>query len=331
MIDVHAHVVLAGTLGAAGPYGPEILQDPDGAGSFRTGNYTFTGVRYEGSAFLDPDVRLAAMDRAGIDYQVLSPNPLTYFHHIEADIADGFCRRHNDELAELVAAHPDRLGGLAALPMQDPERSVKELHRSVRDLGLLGAYVGTSFGRPLDDPALDGLYAACVDLDVPLFVHPGFDCVDAPHPDPRLSRFDLELVVGFAAEETLAVATLIYGGVLDRHPALDVCLSHGGGAMAFLFGRLRKAAQVRAWASPELAAEGGFEARLGRLWFDSHVHDPRSLQLLIDVVGDGRLVGGTNFAGWDQGTLPDDEELRSRLTTNARRLLRLDARTPPSA
>jgi aminocarboxymuconate-semialdehyde decarboxylase len=323
LIDVHAHVVLEGTLGAAGPYGPEILVGDDGAQSFRTGNYTFTGVRYEGSAFLDVDVRLAAMDRAGIEYQVLSPNPLSYFHHIEPEIAARFCRCHNDELAKVVARHPDRLGGLAALPMQDPQGSVDELGRSVRDLGLLGAGVGTSFGRPLDDPALDPLYAAAVELDVPLFVHPGFDCVDAPRPDPRLSRFDLELVVGFAAEETLAVATLIYGGVLDRHPALDICLSHGGGSVAFLFGRLRRAARVRAWASPELAAEGGFEARLARLWFDSHVHDARSLRLLIDVVGDDRLVAGTNFAGWDQGEPPEDDQLRARLTANARRLLRL--------
>jgi len=323
VIDVHAHVVLAGTLGGAGRYGPEILGEADGGPAFRTGAYTFTGVRYEGSAFLDVDVRLAAMDEAGIAYQVLSPNPLTYFHHIEANIAESFCRRHNDLLAELVSGHPDRLGGLAALPMQDPGRAVKELERAVCDLDLLGAAIGTSFGRPLDDPALDPLYAAAVHLDVPLFVHPGFDCVDAPHPDPRLDRFDLELVVGFAAEETLAVATVIYGGVLDRHPQLDLCFSHGGGAAPFLFGRMRRAAQVRPWASPDLAAPGGFEARLGRLWFDCHVHDPRSLALLIDVVGDGRLVAGTNFAGWDQGRPPDDPDLRGRLAANARRLLRL--------
>ena len=323
MIDVHAHVVLAGTLGAAGPYGPEIVGGDEGGPAFRTGRYTFRGVRYEGSAFLDVAVRLAAMEAAGITYQVLSPNPLTYFHHVEADVAERFCRLHNDLLSELVAAHPDRLGGLAALPMQAPDRAVQELERAVGELGLLGASVGTSFGRPLDDPALDPLYAAAVRLDVPLFLHPGFDCVDAPHADPRLDRFDLELVVGFAAEETLAVATVIYGGVLDRHPDLDLCFSHGGGAVPFLLGRLRRAAEVRPWASPELAAPGGFDARLGRLWFDCHVHSDRSLALLVDVVGDDRLVVGTNFAGWDQGRPPDDPGRRARLTANARRLLRL--------
>jgi aminocarboxymuconate-semialdehyde decarboxylase len=326
MIDVHAHVVLEGTFGAAGRHGPEIVTDAAGVQSFRTGDYVFTGVRYEGSAFLDVDVRLAAMETAGIEYQVLSPNPLTYFHHIDAGLADGFCRRHNDLLAALVADHPDRLGGLAALPMQDPARAVAELRRSVGELGLLGAEVGTEFGRPLDDPALDDLYAAAVELDVPLFLHPGFDGVDRPRVDPRMARFDLDLVIGFAAEETLAVATLIFGGVLDRHPELDVCLSHGGGAVPFLIGRMGRAARVRSWAPPELAADGGFEDRLARLWFDSHVHDPRALAFLIEVFGDDRLVGGTNFAGWDQGHPPDDADLRTRLTGNARRLLRLSRR-----
>ena len=82
--------------------------------------YTLEGVRYRGSPFMEVDLRLAAMDEAGIDYQVLSPNPLTYFHHIDPADALAFCRRHNDVLAELVARHPDRLAGFAALPMQSP-------------------------------------------------------------------------------------------------------------------------------------------------------------------------------------------------------------------
>ena len=65
---------------------------------------------------------------------------------------------------------------------------------------------------------------------------------DGPVGDPVLRRFDLDLIVGFAAQETIAVANLIYGGVLERHPKLDVCISHGGGATGFLFGRMALAA-----------------------------------------------------------------------------------------
>jgi aminocarboxymuconate-semialdehyde decarboxylase len=89
------------------------------------------------------------MREAHIDFQVLSPSPLTYFHHIELPEALAFCRRHNDGMAELVSRHPDRLGGLAALPMQDPGAAVEELTRAVRDLGLWGAAIGTEFADPL--------------------------------------------------------------------------------------------------------------------------------------------------------------------------------------
>lgn len=320
MIDVHAHVVLEGLMGTAGPYGPEMLECGDRP-AFRVGEYVLEGVRYRGTPFLDVEVRLRAMEERGITFQVLSPNPLTYLHHAPVEIAAPFCRRHNDLLVDLIAVAPDRLGGLAALPAQDAGAAVAELERAV-GRGLLGAAIGTDPGHPLDAAALDPLYAACSRLDVPLFLHPSPSGIDNPVRDPRLGRFDLELVVGFAAEETLAVATLVYGGVLDRHPDLDLCLTHGGGATPFLFGRMRAAARSRAWAPPELAEDGGFEARLRRLWFDALLHDDRALRFLAEVVGDDHLVPGTNFAGWDEGRPPADA-WRERLTDNARRLLRL--------
>lgn len=307
-------------MGAAGAYGPEMLECGDRP-AFRVGDYVLEGVRYRGTPFLDVDLRLAAMEERGITFQVLSPNPLTYLHHAPAEIAVPFCRRHNDLLADLIAVAPDRLGGLAALPAQDVDAAVLELERAV-GLGLLGAAIGTDPGHELDSPVLDPLYAACIRLDRPLFLHPSPSGIDNPVRDPRLGRFDLELVVGFAAEETLAVATLVYGGVLERHPGLDLCLTHGGGATPFLFGRMRAAARARSWAPPELKADGAFEACLRRLWFDALVHDERALRFLADIVGDDHLVPGTNFAGWDEGR-PPPEAWRKRLDENARRLLRL--------
>lgn len=321
-IDLHAHVVLEETLGAAGALGPELLE-VGGAPCFRVGDYRLEGVRYRGSPFMDPALRLARMDEAGIDYQLLSPNPLSFLHHAPAEIAVAFCRRHNDALAALVAAQPQRLGGLAALPMQCPSAASEELERATRELGLLGAGIGTDFaGLALDAPELDAFYASAVRLDAPLFLHPAPAGIDGPPGDARLRRFDLDLVIGFAAEETLAVATLIYGGVLERHPALDLCISHGGGAAPYLAGRLAAAARKRPWASAALRADGAFEAQLARLWFDVHVHDARSLALLEAVVGRERLVLGTNFAGWDAGDAAVLMQGRADLADNARRLLR---------
>ena len=101
-VDIHAHAVLAGSMGKAGAHGPEIGYTESGSPWFRIGDYRLDGVRYEGSPFMDTSVRLANMDAAGIDFQVLSPNPLTYFHHIGVSEAVSFCRGHNDALAEII-------------------------------------------------------------------------------------------------------------------------------------------------------------------------------------------------------------------------------------
>lgn len=329
MIDVHAHAVLEMVLGAAGEHGPELWEE-DGEQRFRVGGYTLCGVRYRGSLYMDLDVRLAAMDDAGIDFQVLSPNPLTYFHHVGPSDAVSFCRRHNDAMAELVARRPDRLGGLASLPMQDPGAAAVELERAVRDNGLLGAYTGTDFGRDLDDPALDDLYELCADLDVPWFFHPAPSGIDGPLLDARLRRFDLDLILEFAYEETIAVATLIYGGVLRRHPELDVVISHGGGAAALMYPKLRHAAARRPWSPEWLREDGAFERLFQRLWFDVHVGDRESLDLLTARADRSRLVFGTNFGGWDSGVAHHpDAGLATELDANARRLLRLDRLSTP--
>jgi aminocarboxymuconate-semialdehyde decarboxylase len=325
VIDVHAHVVIGETMGAAGRFGPEIGAHADGMPWFRVGEYRLDGVRYVGSPFMNAELRLKRMDEARIAAQVLSPNPLTYFHFIDTADAIRFCRIHNDVLAATVKAQPDRLAGLAALPMQDVGAAVEELQRAVRGLGLLGGYIGTDMPRPLDDAAHDPLFAACVTLDVPLFIHPGPAGIDGPAGDSRLKRFDLDVVIGFAAQEAIAVASLIYGGVLDRHPTLDICVSHGGGSSAYLLGRLARAARKRPWAMAEIKPDGAFEERYRKLWFDTHLNSPRSEAFFVETVGQDRLVYGTNFAGWDAPDAGVGHAPEPWLADNARRLLRIPA------
>ena len=323
-IDIHAHAVLAGTMGTAGSYGPEIGSDGPDQPWFRVGNYRLDGVRYAGSAFMDVDLRLANMQAAGIEFQVLSPNPLTYFHHIEPEQAIAYCRRHNDELAALVARHPDRLAALASLPMQSPEAAREELERAVRELGMRGACIGAELPLALDSEQLDDFYATVCDLDVPLFIHPAPSGIDGPMGDKRLQRFELEIMLGFASQEALAIATLILGGVMSRHPTLDVCLSHGGGSIALLAERLADAARRRPWSPDDLRQDGAFEELLARFWLDNHVHDDDVLRLLERHVGAEHIVLGTNFSGWDQPRKMDVDDPRTRqMADNARRLLRV--------
>lgn len=322
-IDVHAHVVFEELFGAAGEHGPELTIDDAGVQHLRVGSYLLSGVRYRGSPMMDPALRIAAMDDAGIDLQILSPLPLFYFHKVEPELAVPFCRRHNELLAELVGRHPSRLRGLAALPMQDEEATIAEFRRAVGELGLVGAAIGTDFGRPFDDPALDGFYETATELDVPVFIHPGPGGTCGETVDPRLTRFDLEIIIGFAHEETLAIATLIFGGVLERHPTVRLCVAHAGGATPFLMGRLRKAARLRPWSPSWLSADGAFDAFVGRLWFDCLVHDSDAMRYLVETVGSERVVVGTDFAAWDQGSVPESGDLRDAMDANARRLFRL--------
>lgn len=327
VIDVHAHAVLESSFGAAGAAGPELGTAADGSPFYRVGDYVLRGVRYAGTPFMDVQVRLARMDAAGIDRQLLSPNPLTYFHDLPVPAAVAYCRRHNDGLAAVVAQHPDRFLGAAQLPVQSMSAAITELDRAVNDLGLVAPYISTDPCRPLDDPAMDDLYEAAVSLDVPVFVHPTSVGRHGAPDDERLRRFDLDLLFGFGYDETLAVAALVFGGVLERHPQLDVCVSHGGGAIAYVAGRFSRAVTSgRPWV-PSWLSDRGFDPLLRRLWLDTHVHSEQSLSLLVAVVGTDRLVFGTNFAGWDDsGTHAVSEvgDLMPTLSRNARRLLRLD-------
>ena len=312
VIDLHAHVVLEESFGAAGKYGPE-LSSGEKLQEFRVGDYIMR-VPYRGSVFMDAQKRIEAMDALGVDLQLLSPNPLSFFGHINAEDALEFARASNDAMLKHIDPFKDRLLGAASVPLQDPELACEEVERAVTDLGLIAAYVGTDYGISLDDPKLDVFYQTVVNLDIPLLIHPATNNGIRGASDERLSRFGLDLILGYAYEETIAVASLVLGGVMQRHPKLDVCVSHGGGAIAFLKQRFESMATF-------LGAESTFAEDLKLLWFDSHLEEGPAHDLVVSTVGSDRMVFGTNFGGWDTPTVVTDFD--RDLTANAIQLLRL--------
>ncbi len=314
-------------MGAAGPVcGPELGESKDGTPWFRVGDWRLDGIPYRGSVFMENDLRLKAMDEAGIMVQALSPNPLTYLHWIPSPNATEYCRRHNEGMAEVTRSHPDRFVGFASLPMQDPDAAISELEYAVRELGLLGGYIGTDFGIHLDDERLDPFYETCVKLDTPLFLHPAPSGLDGPLRDERMRRFDLDLVIEFSYEETIATATLLFGGVTTRHPELDVCISHGGGSTAMHLAKLRKLAEVRPSAPEWIREPGAFDKAFQNLWFDCHVTGSMENSFALNQLGIERLVFGTNFGGWDTNGELKSGDLVDTLSSNAAQLLRLDRR-----
>ncbi len=334
-IDVHAHVLFPELMGVAGAAGPE-MGESAGVAFFRSGEYVLRGVRFVASPFSDIGLRLAQMDRLGIAHQILSPNPLTYFYAAPVPDAVRFARAQNELTAAAVRAHPGRFSGFAQLPMQAPDEAVRELERAVRALGLVGSYIGSDFaGTPLESPALEPVWAAHEQLGVPVVVHPAPVDVERPEREQQGSRaFDLDIVAGFAHDETCAVARLLFGGVLDRHPRLRVHVPHGGGTAPYLKGRLRTAIERRPWGRGLLSRP--FEDAWAQLSFDCLLGTDAALAFLVDAEGAERVMLGSNFAGWDQAddivarvrALPIDEAQRAQVLHGTARRWFLD-RAPP--
>jgi aminocarboxymuconate-semialdehyde decarboxylase len=193
-------------------------------------------------------------------------------------------------MAESCARYPRQLRMLASVPLQDPAGAARELERAMRDLGAVGAVIAANVeGRNLGELPLDEFWAAAVALAAPVFIHPV-----QPEPVPRTARFGFAPVVQYTLDTTLAVGTLIAAGVLDRFPALDLILSHGGGTIPYLIGRFdcmygrtdRPATQYVAAREPS--------TYLRRFHYDTILHSPAVLRFLAQTVDFDRLVLGTD-------------------------------------
>ena len=188
--------------------------------------------------------RLAAMDAAGIDLQVISRTTPGVQHLDEPGVAVALAREANDALAYAVAEHPDRFAGFATLPTSAPDAAADELERAVGDLGMKGAMInGHTGGRFLDDPSFDVLLARFASLGVPLYLHPAEPVPavrDAYYEgfDPAVSWFLSAAAWGWHAETGLHVLRMVLGGVFDRHPRLQLVVGHMGEMLPFMLARV---------------------------------------------------------------------------------------------
>jgi aminocarboxymuconate-semialdehyde decarboxylase len=238
----------------------------------------------------DTSVRLAECDAAGVGVQVLSTVPVMFSYWAQPDPALELARYLNDHIAGVVAAHPKRFVGLGTLPMQTPDRAIRELERCVRELGLAGVEIGSNVnGENLDSPELFPIFEAAASLGAAVFVHP-WEMAGRE----RMTRYWLPWLVGMPAETSLAICSLIFGGVLERLPTLRIAFAHGGGAFPATIGRIVHGFEVR----PDLCAvTNDVDPReyLKRIYLDSLVHEPRMLRYLVDVMGADRIALGSDY------------------------------------
>jgi len=290
-IDIHTHIL---------PESWSDLKEKYGYGGFVQLEHYRPGcgrMMIDGKLFREiqentwnPEIRMKECDRHQVDMQVLSTVPVMFSYWARPLDALDLSKFLNDHIASVVTDHPKRFIGLGTLPMQAPSLAIKEMERCVKELGLAGIEFGSHVNEwNLDDENLFPVFEAAQELGVAIFVHP-WDMMGKE----RMPKYWLSWLVGMPAEVSLAICSMIFGGVFERLPKLRVAFAHGGGAFPATIGRIEHGFKVR----PDLcASENKVNPKdyLGKFYVDSLVHDPVMLNYLIDLIGENRIALGSDY------------------------------------
>ncbi len=291
IVDAHAHFVPPALLtileDEGSDCGVELLTDAKSGKRvvFETG----MALRPFFPELIDINLHLEEMDRNGVHFRALSPWLDLSGYWLPPDKGERLCALQNDALAEALEPLPDRFGGLACVPLQDGVSAARELTRAVEELGLRGVMIGSHVNEAnLDEPELEPFWEAAEGLQAFIKLHP-FQIFTGT----RLSRYYMHNVIGNPYETTVAGASLIFGGVLARHPGLTVCLSHAGGFLPYQIGRLVRAYEALPVARERLDRPP--DSFLTQFYYDTIAFDAMSLSFLIRRVGAKRVLLGSDF------------------------------------
>lgn len=273
----------------------------------------------------DYDMRLAEMDKAGVDVAIVSLTcPNVYWGGEETSARAA--RLVNGQMTRADHAYPGRIRHFASLPWQYPERAIAELDRACAE-GAVGVMVLANIdGAALTEPRFASIWSAIDERGLPVLVHPttppGIEAMD-------MDRYHLAWSVGFTFDTTLALSRMILDGFFDRHPNLKIIGSHAAGYLPFLMGRLDQG--FRSFESARAVLTEPPSSYAGRIYADSIAYSPASLALTVDVLGERNVLFGSDYphkcGRMDEvldlvGTLPDAQAELVR-STNAQRLFAL--------
>lgn len=299
VIDIHCHR-------ECGPAAEFMADAARAAGKVALGhgNPTTQAVNRRQLALIRPkmdflDVRLADMDRMGVDIQAVAVSVYQYYYWADAELGAKVARIVNEELVESTSAHPGRFLPLGTVPLQDTEAAIAELRYLASELGMRGIEIGTHVeGEEISSPRLEPFWAEVEALGLVVVIH----TQGATHPQ-RLADHNFVNIIGHAFEATLATAHLIFDGVVARHPDLKIVVVHGGGYLPAYAGRID-----HGWNARDDVREGVPELPshyLRKFYFDTMVFEPDQLEYLIGKYGADHVVLGTDYP-YDMG---DDDPL----------------------
>jgi len=278
------------------------------------------------------DQRIADMDLMGIDMQAVSPAPRQTYYGADPDLGLATARILNDEIAGIVARHPDRFTGLGTIPLQAPELAIAELERLHKSLGMRGIEILTHVaGDDLAEDRFRKVFRRIEELGMVVFMHP--DGYTEPR---RLHDHYFANVIGNPLDTTVALHHLIFGGVLEEFPRLKLVAAHGGGYLPAYAGRIDHAASARPDTAARLKEMPGVSLR--RIYFDSLVYTHAQLEFLVAQYGADRILVATDYPA-DMGEIDpigfiegapglDDAARRAILGGNAARLLGIEVPKP---
>lgn len=294
-IDIHSHLLsekaFDGLDNEAKKYRPRMVEEPSGDLFMLIRDHKYGPIPIH---LLDVEERIRDMDKEGVDIQAVSIVPFTFFHEIEDRLASAICQAQNDFIAQVATEHRGRLVGIACVPLQNVDAAVEELDRSVRDLGLKGVEIGSNIaGTYLDSLHLRPFFQRVEELDVPVIVHP----INVAG-EERMTKYYLSNLIGNPVDTSLSIASVIFGGVLERFPGLKLCFVHAGGFIPYQRGRLEHGYNVRK--EPKLLVKRPPSEYIKMMYFDTITHYPPALSYLISTCGADRVVLGSDYP-YDMG------------------------------
>ena len=328
-VDVHAHVIpgeFPAWLGGAAPSGwPSMAPAQDC--HHRSVMIDGKNYRTVSDKSWTTSRRLADFEAMGLDLQAISPMPELLSYWLAPAAAAQLVRYLNEQIAGMVAESGGQLIGLGAVPLQDLDLAITELHYLKDKLGLRGVEIGSNInGVVMGDPCWLPFFEACAALDLPVFVHAlrpaGMDRLVGPAP--------LQQVLAYPTDVGLAAASVLTGNLLAKVPGLRLAFSHGGGTLAMLLPRLQQAMSVFPALKDSVLKSPAEQAR--ELYYDTLVFDAPTLQHLVRTFGASQLMVGTDYPFNFHDARPVesiraagfDEAIVDQLTqANARRFLGL--------